>query len=321
MTKRGVVIAGLNASRVYDEKGKPWIHVPRLDPTLLRTSLLYWDRIDIPDNSLITIKLKGDVNLLEKEGVLTRTTIPFGTETLGAEKSFVVMGEGDKIMAQFSIGGLDTEGILKFANGAPEQALQALVQQKEVLWSFIQNSPTLRAVQSIKSEEKKSVLIEIHEALPVPHKGMPLDKILKFKSKRQSELLALREEIDAMYQQIVNSEDLNHAKHASFTRIEKALIDLDKIAKESWGTKAKRSIKLEANLARMASAAALGVAVGAPLYLTPVIVLCTYPTVDLKNLVKTDLPDSFTPFKYFLDAHKEIGVPLTATGMSPLSQG
>jgi hypothetical protein len=45
----------------------------------LRRYLLYWDRIDFPDNNVFSVRSSPDVAFLMSAGVLTRTRIQFSS--------------------------------------------------------------------------------------------------------------------------------------------------------------------------------------------------------------------------------------------------
>ncbi|HAS8313285.1 TPA: hypothetical protein I7725_21865, partial [Vibrio vulnificus] len=70
------------------------------------------------------------------------------------------------------------------------------------------------------------------------------------KSQRDNELQGLRQSLDELYLEISKSQDIPRSKIVQITRLENAIKDLDKVAKESWGARllASRKVALDINL-------------------------------------------------------------------------
>ncbi|MBE2190736.1 MAG: hypothetical protein IAE63_01000 [Alphaproteobacteria bacterium] len=301
MDKRGVVIAGLCDARIVEEQAT--VRCPPLDLDLIRMSLLYWDRIDIPDSDVATVRLPQELDVLMQENILSRKLV--SSRPASGFKHLVRLGSGSSLIAakNITVGGQKID-LLTLINEAPIKAFEELVQEQDILWSYFQNSPTVIVPENTKVPGR-SLLFEIYEALPVPTSDTPIDKILEFKANRTDELSALRSEIDSIYQQISNATDIEHAKSMAFNKLESALSDLSKVANENLGSKLARSLKFEINPIGMAAAttalAAGSVTVGA------LVAFGSCFKLDCSETVfKTDLPQRLTPYKYVFDARAEL---------------
>ena len=298
MSKRGVIIAGLCDASI--ESGRPTIRAPFLDPILIRTSLLYWDRIDIPDNDLIAVGLPTELDILTQERILSRKLVPI-LHGSNFNHLLRIGGNGSLSAKGFVINGQEVD-MVDLLNQVPVKAFNELMREQDTLWSYVQNSPTVAS----PSSSGRSLLFEIHNALPVPDSDVPIEKILDFKLKRQSDLLALRQEIDESYQMINNATDIDHAKSMAFTRLSAILSDLEKIAKETLASKLKRSLRYEINPVRMFTAAAIPSALGS----LPLGAFCAFGSCFSLNVSEmfssSNLPYRLTPYKYILDAQNDL---------------
>ena len=106
-------------------------------------------------------------------------------------------------------------------------------------------------------------MIEIHlySKLPAPAQGTPIEKILKFKSKRVSELAALRASMDDLYQAIVNSSESAAALTSAVEKLEAAISNAFRAMNEDIVTRAISRLRINLPLGS-AIGAVLGHAVG-----------------------------------------------------------
>lgn len=299
--KRGVVIAGLCDAR--EEGERTTVRAPFLDPDLMRTALLYWDRIEIPDSPFASIMLPQEFDVLSQEKILTRKLVPSIGFRVG---SLMPVGNGlvsfnGKIMKASPI------NILDVINESPVLAFAEVTKEEpETLWSYFRNNPTADMPDRIGTPGR-GLLFEISEALPVPAPEVPIEKILEFKMKRGSELLALRAEMDAIYQGIMSAQDIDHAKAMKFDQIALALSDLKKVSQESFVSKFAKKIQMEINFVGMASSVA-ALALNAPLYIAAPIALASCFKLSPTDFVsKNDIPSRLVPYKYILDMGKSLG--------------
>ncbi len=228
------------------------LHFPGLvgiEPEHLRHYLLYWDRIEYPNNNFIHIGSSPDVQSLIDAGVLQRTNIS---------------------LPSFS-GNIGTAYVLCQAIAARQ-----LNEAEPGKWTIAQSGPRFYLPDEISSPAR-SLEVELYNALPSPGADVSLEDILSFKERYRDELIAFRAYIDELYLEISKSGDIPRAKTIAIQRIEKSINDVDRAADQSWTSKLVSGFKVELNLptilekavagAGMAAMAdlplALGVALGA----------------------------------------------------------
>ena len=158
-----------------------------LDPEKLRQYILYWDKIDYPNNNIIGYELTPDEEFLLKCGVLERTMCNFsGTVSIGADLLLDIQ------LAVFN---------------------EHLKQENEI-WSIAQPTREIILPEN-QSILKENLQVELYNCLPVPTIDTPFETILDFKRRRNSELRAFRALLDNMYEDIISHPDADFAKRKS----------------------------------------------------------------------------------------------------------
>ena len=175
-----------------------------LDPSELRFSLLYWDKLVHPQSNFFRFDGGDDAKFLVSAGVLTQPPYMFRS---GDPISILL----NTYMAAFS----DMEN--------KEPGVWSLSQGDKSL--FINNS----AADLINDS---GMSLELIRAIPVPAADVPLNEILEFKERRKDELMIFRAHIDQLVLEIQNSP----ARTDEFNRIAKeidaACADLLKVGHE-----------------------------------------------------------------------------------------
>lgn len=194
-----------------------------LDPEKLRQYILYWDKIDYPDNNLIGYELTPDEEFLLKCGVLERTMCRFsGTVSIGANLLLDIQ------LAAFN----------------------KHCKQKDEIWSIAQPTREIILPKNL-SALKENIQVELYNCLPVPAVDTPFEIILDFKQKRNSELQAFRYLLDDMYKDIISHPDVDFAKRKSIENIENALIDIDRTLGESKIRRSVKNMKAQLNISQL----------------------------------------------------------------------
>lgn len=178
----------------------------------LRKYLLYWDEIDYPDNSHISVGASPDIEFLIEAKIATRTRVQF----IGA------MPAGEILLA------------------AQETVFEKRDKENPGLWSLAQLSS---APYFANTRPTMSVEYELWNMLPVPQNDVHLNDILEFKQKRQDELVALRVYLDEIYQSIISASDIPRAKNSQLEKLELALKEVDKTLTESGIPKGLTSLR------------------------------------------------------------------------------
>lgn len=167
----------------------------RLDPQELRFALLFWDKLDFPENNLIGIGLDPDAEFLVHAGVLKRTRV-------------VLYGSW----------GADCY------RHAHVQAFTQLDEAEPGVWSLATGERSISFVDH-DLEAGRGALVNLHRALPVPDKDVHLQDVLDFKQKRHPELAALRHHLEGIYVSVGNAVDGDLAFNSEYEALDRAIAD------------------------------------------------------------------------------------------------
>ena len=126
--------------------------VTDLESSDLRRYCLYWDRLDFPDNNLISIGSSAETEYLASVGVLNRTRV-------------TVRQSGDVaalyLLAQF-------------------EAFRQLSMREPGLWALGQSAARFYAPGD-SSPSARGIEVELYEALPTPPDNVGLSDVLEFR--------------------------------------------------------------------------------------------------------------------------------------------
>jgi hypothetical protein len=229
--KRGLVVS----APVEIQGSELRIRESRLDPQELRFALLFWDRLAWPKSRVVAIQSDADAQFLEDIGIMTRPLVE--ARTAGIVADLFAAGHFHAFLD------LDRK----------EPGAWALAQGEN---SFLLNNGKL--------SEGRGFLVELHRAIPVPDRDIPLADILEFKEKRRDELGHLRDELDSSYSILVNSADSALEIQRLRRRIESACTDLLMISKETRRPFRLTDVRIsfQVQIDRMTLGALVGWAVG-----------------------------------------------------------
>jgi len=255
--------------------------------SLLRHSLLYFDKIEWPTNNLIQI---GDPEI----------------------DQLISLGVAQSTKARLDLNGNWAELYVR----AQFQTYQALASDKDYVWTIGQQANILNGPQELL-EDTQAFEIELNGLLPTPPSDIALDELLEFKAKRYDEYADLRIKIDEIADAVNASGNFPRAKDAAVHRLTQAIEAVQKVSAETWVNRVSSSMKYSFNLknamveylkgagfASTFAAAfhmpALAIVAGAANAARSVV------SVDLKTLVKPKgLPDALTPYAYLLEVERE----------------
>ncbi len=306
--KRGVVLAGV--VNAYNDNQGHNVKSIAINDDIVRSALVYWDKIEIPDTAIASVILPEPYETLAKESILSRQFIDCG---LGGTIIGQFFGEGGQLIA----GGIVINGepldAVTIINQAPVDVFYKLSKDKEILWSYLKNSETVAEPQS-SIFNGRSLMVEITNRLPRPDASVTFDVILNFKEKRDAELKALRSELDDMYAKLAQLPDLEAAKAIAFNKVDLAILDLTKASSESFVIKNLKGLKFEINwtgAVEAAGLAGLAVAAGASLAHTAIAGGVAAIGKGIKISSSTELfgkklPERLLPYKYILDVKNEL---------------
>lgn len=234
---RGIVVS----SHDIESEGPSVSIRGNIPPEKLRYYLLYWDKIVITDTNIFGSGLSDEQEQLKNSEILQKATARL----------------------QFS-GTFDGTGLAQLHFAGLAHIASQLVEANPGQWSIHQSGDHLNLPKEL-SAELISVDITLANCLPVPTAHVPIPDVLEYKERRSAELQALRQTLDELYLEVVNSNDIPRAKVAAVAKLERAIQDLDKSTKESWGQRllASRKVCLDVNAGSIGQGIATGGLVGA----------------------------------------------------------
>lgn len=206
--QRGIVVS--SPTEIDNEQ----VHIATssLDPQELRSALLFWDHVVWPIAPMMRLGSNDDEQFLEEVGVLSR---PEYRPPIKHPSAMVSMGEA-------------VSEALVYAHA---QAFAELDNEQPGRWCLAQgaNSLLLSGQQIVNSSNAQ---VEIHRAIPVPDKEVPLAEIISFRERRSPELLELRHQLDVFVEAIKSADDKDAelAKHTA--AVDKACADAIRVGSE-----------------------------------------------------------------------------------------
>ena len=278
--ERGVIIT---TPWEYEEST---LRVGWFDPAALRQYLLYWDKIDWPDNNVVSFRTDHpDIAFLESAGIMSRTHVD-------VKELFSDVGKA-LIRAQhvaFSTRNRDEPGA----------------------WSLAQQSSYLAAPEE-DTTPTRFIEVELYSAIPIPGGEVAFEDILNFKLRRRDELRRFRSGMDDLSQQVSASDDLPRARIQALDKVDQALQDLHRVFDETFTDRLISSVKVELNVPALAGAAALvGVAstsFGLPIAAGAALgAIAAAVKFDLRLGRKSiDVPTTLRDYAYLHSIHREFG--------------
>jgi hypothetical protein len=233
MTNRGLVIA----LPFTTDAGAVSVQ-PSFARASLRQYLLYWDKLDWPDNDRVSIRINNDddLNFLQKAGILQRSMVELG----------------DSVSSP-------AEAMLR----AQTSALETLNQADPGAWSLAQHAAALASVAEGTAESCVMELL-LDSALPVPIDDTPIEDVLEFKERRRAELLRLQAAMDDIYFRLSehDTRDVPRARLRELDLLDAALRDLHSAFADSFARRLLSSMKIELSVPSIAATALAGAVVG-----------------------------------------------------------
>ncbi|WP_145586278.1 DUF6236 family protein [Yersinia kristensenii] len=210
--KRGIVITpdydGCDSTYKVVIKGPP-------DPIELRKYILFWDKIDYPVNNIIHCSPEDDINFLIQEGIA---------------KSTIVKLQG--------VGYISPS---LFFN-AQMAAYEANNRAKDEEWSIAQPTANL-TIPAEYAMPQGCLEFELYNAFQIPAAEVPISDVLDFKLKREAELLALRDAMDTIVNNIINTQDIPKSKTKALNKLHRDLNNFNRVMSETKFQRVTRSIK------------------------------------------------------------------------------
>lgn len=185
-----------------------------IDPVKLRQYVLYWDKIDFPDNNVVSIGDNSEIEYLNSTGVLQRTTV--------TSNNF-----NGEVYSRMQL------AVLNHNNS-----------KNEGIWSLAQPNGKL-FLNKDESVLTRNLQVELYNSVPVPTVNVNLEDILNFKERRRDELEEFRCLMDEMYVSIMNSPDKDLSKDSAVYKLQNKIAELNKVMNESKIEKFLSSVKIQ----------------------------------------------------------------------------
>ncbi|MCD4743028.1 MAG: DUF6236 family protein, partial [Desulfobacteraceae bacterium] len=231
VSNRGIII-----TPPFEFDGKMLSTTGPIDDISIRQYLLYWDKIDWPDNNIISFGGETPELLFLKEvGVIDRTRVQFSNFSGNIGYSLLLMQDA---------------------------ALHIRNKQQPGCWALAQPRSSLFLPSEV-SEEARATEVELYSVIPVPLGTVPLEDILEFKDRRRDELLHFRSAMDELYEEVISAKDILRAKVRVIERIEQSIHDLHSVFNETWKEKLLSTVKVELNIPNLTTTAVAGAGVSA----------------------------------------------------------
>jgi hypothetical protein len=210
------------------------------EPFVVNESLarfaLYWDEIDMP------VVTDTDATAEQATAAFSTTTPQALQRTIAPELAAL----GILKHTSFAVDARMPADLLGAAAEVPFFALakHEANEAERGKWALAHDESELAVPINYQNRRSdRTVLVGLHNALPMPDAHVPVEKLLKFRDDRGAELGELRQALDEMYQQIITSPDPQHAMQVATARVEKALAEWRKASDVSWLKRKVESVK------------------------------------------------------------------------------
>lgn len=187
----------------------------------MRYYALYWDNVVIPTNNLVHMGLPQEEAFISA-GAIERPNVAFNGSY-----------EGDQV----------TNAVLSCQSIVAKE----LVKDKGIDWVIQQFNDELIILDDY-IEERNTLRIDLASCLPVPTGEINIHDILNFKELRKTELIALHEYLDEVYQQALLFPDQTLASKKAISNLTGAIEDLDKVTQEGFKEYMKHNLSTVFNL-------------------------------------------------------------------------
>lgn len=258
------------------------VKLSNLDPQELRFALLFWDRLVWPSSRAIHFASNDDELYLESTKILTRPDYTF---------------DGD--IAQ---------GVAR----SQLKAYQDLERAEPGIWALSQGEKSLLLKDGF-AIEGGGVLVELHRAIPIPSRDVPLAEILEFRERRRDELLFFRRHLESFVSEIERSDDKTMEFQKRLAELDSASANLLKLGREWQFPMYLSNIKASINLTptKFLPAVAAGWGLGKTYGLTAASAAAAFGGVASMIEFKADLgvrsvKRPMSPYRYAYQIEREL---------------
>lgn len=220
---RGIVISPFNIL------GQNSIRLNDILAMRVRNYILYCDAIDIPVNNIVGYGLDKELEYLITTGVVRQTRVTISGS-----------GEVTKLYMQGQM------QVFEFNNNVDKG-----------LWSLGQDNLDMVFPEEM-TIKLRSLEVDLNNRLPIPSRLSSFDDILRYKIKRNDELLAFRALMDEFYLEILDSSDSERALQVKINKVLKSITEIEKTMSESSIIKFCKGMKVSLDIPAALKGAGLG---------------------------------------------------------------
>ncbi len=250
------------------------------DVDVVSGALLLFDRIDCPANQIIQINAEYPPGLEDWEGIQQSKVSMSGSP------------EMDKVLPE-----------------TVASVLERLDEREPGCWTLVRG-PTQEVMPIDRLSPLTGLQLKLQNALPLPDRSVPYEDVLSFKSRRTSELQALREYMDGIALEVAANGFGGFGETVAFEKFHRALADYSEVVRRENFAKSLLS-GLEINFSisdavrGVLSAGALAATAGLPLLTYSQAAL--YAGIGASIGLKRKRPrDGISPFEYVFMARREL---------------
>lgn len=193
-----------------------------LTPEEIRYYALYWDKVTIPTNNIMNVRVSEEAVLLET-GVITRPIVT--------------------IVGQFGAAGIGDS----LAIAQAETAKNLIGSASDTDWVLHQVGPSFSLPEKFQTQQR-SLRFDLYNALPVPSSDVHIEEVLEFKLRRKDQLNILHNSLDELYIQILNSGDPELVSLKEVANLKTAIEELNQVTNERWKQTRKYDFSAQLNL-------------------------------------------------------------------------
>jgi hypothetical protein len=215
--KRGII----GEPAITQAHGDSFTFKRGISPQELRYYILYWDRVVIPVNNIISIGLPEE-EILIKSGAIERPSVVFS--------GFL---DGKATANSYAI----AQAII---------AQKLMTEDKSTDWVIHQIGNQLNIPDKF-SEPRNSLRFDLVNLLPVPNGLVPIPDILEFKERRKDELNALHNRIEEVYIEALKCPDPSFGRNRAITELQEIINNVNKVTQEKWDNTSKFDFTIEFN--------------------------------------------------------------------------
>lgn len=267
------------SSEIHGIEDGIWNVSAYIHPQNLRYFALYWDKILLTESDVSVTYPNEEMELLAEAGLL------------GKYSSRVLVD-----MSRMNEENINEMNDI-YINAMSEIAFE-MEKKNPGRWTI--HHPDCLTLKGGKTAEMYTAKIDLINCLPLPKTDVRLDNLLDFKMRRESELLGLRLTLAELYGKIASTNDIPHTKTTEVSRLEKAIIDLNRADDNGMFSRFsfKRSTIVDIGLRDVSIGAAGGLVVGAQ--------WTSEPIVGLASMAVGSVAGALSGIKFEIDISRQL---------------